>query len=191
VLDLCAAPGGKTSAIASDMAADGVLVASDVRPRRMRLLTQTIRDTGASNVRLLQVGGEGALPFHPVFDRVLVDAPCSGLGTIRRDPDIRWRRHEEELADLARRQLALLERAAAVVKPGGRLVYATCSSEPDENEAVVDRFLTSRKNEFVLVDLRPELGGHLHPLLNADGSLQPSPRHGLEAFFAAALVRVR
>lgn len=191
VLDLCAAPGGKTSAIASDMAADGVLVASDVRPRRMRLLAQTIRATGAANVRLLQVDAEGALPFRPLFDRVLVDAPCSGLGTIRRDPDIRWRRHEEELADLSRRQLALLERAAAVVKPGGRLVYATCSSEPDENEAVVERFLQSHDHEFVLVDLRPELGGQLHPLLNAHGSLQPSPTHGLEAFFAAALVRVR
>ena len=191
VLDLCAAPGGKTTALAADMEGHGVLVASDVRPRRMRLLTQTIRAAGAGNVRLLQVDGEGALPFHPVFDRVLVDAPCSGLGTIRRDPDIRWRRHEEELTDLARRQVALLERAAAVVKPGGRLVYATCSSEPDENEAVVEMFLRSHEHQFTLVDLRRELGEHLQPLLNARGCLQPSPQHGLEAFFAAALVRVR
>jgi len=191
VLDLCAAPGGKTTAIAADMEDRGLLVASDVRPRRMRLLTQTVKAAGAGHVRLLQVDADGALPFRPVFDRVLVDVPCSGLGTIRRDPDIRWRRHEEELSDLARRQTALLERAAAVVRPGGRLVYATCSSEPDENDAVIEMFLRSRGNEFTPVDLRPELGERVRPLVNARGCLQPSPQHGLEAFFAAALVRVR
>ena len=96
----------------------------------------------------------------PQFDRVLVDAPCSGLGTIRRDPDIRWRRHEADLPALARTQLALLERAASLVRTGGRLVYATCSSEPEENEAVVDAFL-ARHVEFELVDLRVDGGRSL------------------------------
>jgi 16S rRNA (cytosine967-C5)-methyltransferase len=189
VLDLCAAPGGKTTAIAADMADRGVLVASDVRPRRMRLLSQTVAASGAHSVRLLQLAAEGALPFGRQFDRVLVDAPCSGLGTIRRDPDIRWRRQEEELAGLANRQIALLERAAAVVKPGGRVVYATCSSEPEENDEVVARFLESHGHEFEPLDLRLDLNQSLHPLLTSAGFLQPSPTHGLEAFFAAALVR--
>lgn len=189
VLDLCAAPGGKTTAIAADMADRGVLVASDVRPRRMRLLSQTVSASGAHSVRLIQVAADGALPFSQQFDRVLVDAPCSGLGTIRRDPDIRWRRQEQELAGLAGRQVALLERAAAVVRRGGRVVYATCSSEPEENEAVVATFLESHGDAFEQVDLRLELDQSLHPLLSADGFLQPSPAHGLEAFFAAALVR--
>ena len=189
VLDLCAAPGGKTTAIAADMADRGILVASDVRARRMRLLSQTVAASGAHSVRLLQVAAEGALPFGRQFDRVLVDAPCSGLGTIRRDPDIRWRRREEELAGLAIRQITLLERAAAVVKPGGRVVYATCSSEPEENDQVVARFLESHGHEFEPLDLRRDLDHSLHPLLSPSGFLQPSPAHGLEAFFAAALVR--
>jgi 16S rRNA (cytosine967-C5)-methyltransferase len=189
VLDLCAAPGGKTTAIAADMEDHGVLVASDVRPRRMRLLKHTMEVVGVRIARLLQVDASGPLPLREQFDRVLVDAPCSGLGTIRRDPDIRWRRQEQELADLSRRQVVLLERAATVVKPGGRLVYATCSSEPEENDAVVDAFLDAHGHEFALVDLRSELPDPLLPLVTGRGVLQPSPTHGLEAFFAAALVR--
>ena len=130
----------------------------------------------------------GNLPFTPQFDRVLVDAPCSGLGTIRRDPDIRWRRHEHDLEGFARNQLVLLERAASLVRSGGRLVYATCSSEPEENEAVVESFLSCHQ-EFEVVDLRADGALPLRPLLNERGMLHTLPfAHGLEAFFAAALV---
>ena len=133
----------------------------------------------------------GGLPFSAQFDRVLVDAPCSGLGTLRRDPDIRWRRHERDLPALARTQLALLERAASLVRTGGRLVYATCSSEPDENEEVVDAFM-ARHPEFDLVDLHADGGPRLVALLSERGMLQTLPfAHGLEAFFAAALVRTK
>ena len=188
VLDLCASPGGKTTAMASAMASDGVVVASDVRPRRVRMLAQTVRASGATNVRVLQVPPSGPLPFAPVFDSVLVDAPCSGLGTIRRDPDIRWRRREEDLASLASRQLDLARRAAAVITSGGRLVYATCSSEPEENEAVVEQFLHVEP-EFTLVDLR-RMSPLLDPFIDGDGMMRTLPfAHGLEAFFAAALVR--
>jgi 16S rRNA (cytosine967-C5)-methyltransferase len=188
VLDLCASPGGKTTALAADMGDVGVLIASDVRTRRVGLLHETVRTSGLRHVHVLQVAPEGPLPFARQFDRVLVDAPCSGLGTVRRDPDIRWRRNEHELAALAEDQVRLLHRAASVVRPGGRLVYATCSSEPDENDDVVARFL-GEQPEFAVVDLRHE-SAFLDPLLDERGLLRTLPfAHGLEAFFAAALLR--
>jgi 16S rRNA (cytosine967-C5)-methyltransferase len=189
VLDLCASPGGKTVAMAADMRDRGLVVACDVRARRVNLLRDTVRLSGARCIRLTSVPASGPLPFAPVFDRVLVDAPCSGLGTIRRDPDIRWRRHEGDLTRLAADQLALLDRAASVVRASGRLIYATCSSEPEENEAVIFAFL-SRHPDFATVDLREEAAPLLQPLLDDRGMLRTLPfAHGLEAFFAAALQR--
>jgi 16S rRNA (cytosine967-C5)-methyltransferase len=188
VLDLCASPGGKAVAMVGQMRDEGILVACDVRARRMRLLHDTIRQSGSRHAHPVQVPTEGALPFRPEFDRVLVDAPCSGLGTLRRDPDIKWRRQEAELIGLADRQCTLLHRAAATVRPGGRLVYATCSSEPEENEQVVDRFLASQP-EFRPIDLR-HVRSELAPVVDGSGLLRTLPfTHGLEAFFAAALVR--
>ena len=191
ILDLCASPGGKTLAMAGDMHDTGVLVACDVRPRRVGLLADTVRTSGATCIRVAHVATSDALPFVPMFDRVLVDAPCSGLGTIRHDPDIRWRRSEGDLVRFALDQGRLLDRAAALVRPHGRLVYATCSSEPDENEVVVDAFLSTH-DDFELVDLRVEAMPSLLPVLDVRGMLRTLPFvHGLEAFFAAALVRVR
>jgi 16S rRNA (cytosine967-C5)-methyltransferase len=189
VLDLCASPGGKTVAMAADMRDTGLLVASDVRPRRVSLLADTVRASGAARVRLVHLSASGDLPFQPSFDRVLVDAPCSGLGTIRRDPDIRWRRSRHDLQVFARDQLELLRRAAVVVRPGGRLVYATCSSEPEENEGVIDTFLAGQPG-FGLVDLRSAPTPAIAPVLDARGMLRTLPfAHGLEAFFAVALER--
>ena len=188
VLDLCASPGGKTTALAADMQDSGVLIASDVRTRRVELLRETVRMSGAGHVHVLHVAQDGPLPLTGGFDRVMVDAPCSGLGTIRRDPDIRWRRDEAELPALARDQGRLLHRAAEVVRGGGRLVYATCSSEPEENEEVVDQFLRDHPS-FEAVNLRGE-SAVLDPLLDDRGMMHTLPfAHGLEAFFAAALRR--
>jgi 16S rRNA (cytosine967-C5)-methyltransferase len=187
VLDLCAAPGGKTTAMAADMLDSGVLVATDIRPRRMRLLRDTVALSGARHTHVVQVPARGALPFREPFDCVLIDAPCSGLGTIRRDPDIRWRRQEGDLIAFAQDQLDLLARAAPVVREGGRLVYSTCSSEPDENEDVVTRFLDEHP-DFRLVSL----SGHpvLDRFVSDNGVLRTLPfAHRLEAFFAAVLVR--
>ncbi len=189
ILDLCASPGGKTTALAADMGNRGVLVACDVRQRRLRLLRDTVTAAGAHVVRVVHIDRSGPVPFREVFDRVLVDAPCSGLGTVRRDPDIRWRRHADDLMQFARIQTDLLQRASRVVRPGGRLVYATCSSEPEENERVVLAFL-ERNPDFALV---PSLdtAGPLAPLVDGEGFLRTLPfRHGLEAFFAAALVKM-
>ena len=189
VLDLCASPGGKTVAMAAEMTDTGLLVACDVRLQRVGLLHRTVQTSGAARIRVVHLAASGPLPFAPVFDRVLVDAPCSGLGTIRRDPDIRWRRSELDLAGLARDQLTLLERAAAVVRPRGRLVYATCSSEPEENEAIVDAFL-SRQHDFNLVDQHSDNSACIAPFLDERGMMRTLPFvHGLEAFFAAAFTR--
>ena len=154
----------------------------------MSLLAGTIARTRTPNVRLVQADLTRPLPFADCFDTVVVDAPCSGLGTLRRDPDIRWRRQEDDLAPLAGSALQMLKNAAAVVRPGARLIYATCSSEPEENDAVVNAFQNDR--EFTLVDARTA-----HPALPASvvdekGFLRTSPdRHGLEAFFGAVFTR--
>ena len=189
VLDLCASPGGKTTAMAADMNDSGAIVASDVRSKRLTLLRDTVRISGASNIDVVRIATEGSLPFAACFDRVLVDAPCSGLGTVRRDPDIRWRRREEDLPGLARDQVALLRRASQTVRPGGRLIYATCSSEPEENEGVADAFLDERR-DFERLDLRENSDPVLAPFLDGHGMFRTSPSdHGLEAFFAVVLTR--
>jgi 16S rRNA (cytosine967-C5)-methyltransferase len=187
VLDACASPGGKTSAIAQ--VAKGCVVACDVRAQRMDLLRRTLATAGAHRVRLVQATLQSPLPFHEVFDTVLVDAPCSGLGTLRRDPDIRWKRREEDIPQLAAAELTMLSHAAAVVRPGGRLVYSTCSSEPEENEEVVAALL-DRAPGFVPLDARgvhPEIPASV---VDSRGHLRTSPdEHGLEAFFGAVLER--
>jgi 16S rRNA (cytosine967-C5)-methyltransferase len=191
VLDTCASPGGKTTALAAAMEPGGLLVACDVRDRRMDLLRRTVEATGASSVRLVQADVLKPLPFSRRFDCVLVDAPCSGLGILRRDPDIRWRRREEDLAPLAAAQLVMLQHAAAAVAPGGRLIYATCSSEPEENESVAAAFLAASP-EFAPVALNRDptaLPAAVVPVIDVRGHLRTYPHvHGLEAFFGAVFL---
>ncbi len=175
LLDACAAPGGKTVALAARAGVGGVVMATDVRARRLQTLRETITRSALDNVHLVHIEAEGPLPFRPgTFNAVLIDAPCSGLGTLRRDPDIRWRREPADLTRFAEAQRRLLERVAPLVAPAGYLVYSTCSSEPDENEAVVDGFLATTT-------------GFAAPT----GFLTTLPfRDGLEAFFAAVLQRL-
>jgi len=189
VLDCCASPGGKTAAMAASMGDTGLLVAGDVRTRRVDLLRTIVEASGATRVRLVQFDAAEPPPFIGApFDLVLLDAPCSGLGTIRRDPDIRWRRQEDDLSRFAEAQRRMLDRASAVVRPGGRLVYATCSSEPEENDEVVAAFL--RGHEAFGLE-RPDTPG-LAAVLDDAGTLRTSPvDHGLEAFYGAVLRRSR
>jgi 16S rRNA (cytosine967-C5)-methyltransferase len=190
VLDACASPGGKTTAMAAAMEGRGLLVASDVRDARIALLTRTIAASGATNVRVVQADLARPLPFLRTFDSVVVDAPCSGLGTLRRDPDIRWRRREDDLASLAAAQTRMLLHAAEAVGVGGRIVYATCSSEPEENDAVVDGFLSSGA-PFRAVNAR-EISGVPAAVVDSDGRLRTTPdEHGLECFFGAVLERTK
>jgi 16S rRNA (cytosine967-C5)-methyltransferase len=189
VLDTCASPGGKTTAIAAAMQGRGLVVACDVRGRRIDLLRRTITTTGATNVRIVQADLLMELPFSQPFDTVIVDAPCSGLGTLRRDPDIRWRRRESDLTVLAAAEMTMLQHAAAMVAPGGRLVYATCSSEPEENEAVADLFLAGNL-DFTPAGARAIAPALPPELVDARGHLRTQPDlHELEAFFAAVFER--
>jgi 16S rRNA (cytosine967-C5)-methyltransferase len=173
VLDLCAAPGGKSLVLAQGMAGQGLLVSTDLRPNRVAMLKGTVNRLGV-RAHIVAADALAPLPFAPVFDRVLIDVPCSGLGTLRRDPDLKWSRTEADLSRLAQDARRMLAQAAAVVREGGLLVYSTCSSEPEENEAVVESFLHSHP------DFAPDAAGYLRTLPFRDG---------VDAFFAAALRR--
>jgi 16S rRNA (cytosine967-C5)-methyltransferase len=192
VLDACASPGGKATAMAA-MAGDlAGLVAADVREARVKLLRETVVASGAKSVRIVQADLEAGLPFGSDFDLVFVDAPCSGLGTVRRDPDIRWRRQEDDLARFASAQGRMIGNAAKAVRPGGRLVYSTCSSEPDENEHVVASFLAENSSfrQVNLRDEKPAFFEALEPVLAETGVLRTTPdSHSLEVFYGTVLQR--
>jgi 16S rRNA (cytosine967-C5)-methyltransferase len=188
ILDVCASPGGKTLILEQAAGQTGLVISAD-RSARVGLLRTTLVRASAPT-RVLALDAAGSLPFGAVFDRVLLDAPCSGLGTVSRDPDIKWHRAETDLPRFAATQQRMLEAAATVVRPGGSLIYATCSSEPVENEGVVDRFL-ARSPGFALAPLDPALAlERAARTIDARGMLRTLPfRDGLDAFFAARLVR--
>lgn len=190
VLDLCAAPGGKTVLMAAEMRNTGLLVAADHRKARVALLATTVARAGV-RARIVRIDASRPLPFRSAFDRVLLDAPCSGLGTLRRDPDLKWSRQPNDLPTLAAVQRQMLDQAAAAVAAGGTLVYATCSSEPEENAQVVEAFL-AKHAEFTLGRALPPDAPGSDDLVDPRGYLITTPfQHGLDAFFAARLVRRR
>ena len=141
LFDLCAAPGGKAFHLAEEGASRAVILAGDLNPRRARLVKKGAQRLGMDN--LFVVAADGRHFPGREADVVIVDAPCSGLGVLRRKPDLRWRRQPEQITELSRLQRSLLERAALRVRAGGTLIYATCTTEPEENEEVVSHFLTS------------------------------------------------
>ncbi len=190
VLDSCAAPGTKTTAIAERVGANGLVVACDRSQPRLDLVGRAVRRLGLANVHLACADGTQSLAQLPgtPFARVLVDAPCSGLGTLRRNPDARWRLRPEDSPSLAEVQRALLESAAREVMPGGVLVYSTCTLLAEENEAVVAAFLAQHR-EFRLSP-RSALPEALRPFVEADGFMRTWPqRHGMDGFFAARMTR--
>jgi 16S rRNA (cytosine967-C5)-methyltransferase len=140
ILDLCAAPGGKLTFMAQLMRNEGTLIAHDFSPARLKWVEENCARLGVTCAKTVLPAGLDALP-QKQFDRVLVDAPCSNTGVMRRRVDLRWRIRDKEIERLRREQLALLRQAAARLKPGGTLVYSTCSLEPEENRGVVDEFL--------------------------------------------------
>ena len=146
VVDFCAGAGGKTLAIGAAMRSTGRLYAFDVSAHRLDALKPRLARSGLSNVHPAAIAherDERVKRLAGKIDRVLVDAPCSGLGTLRRNPDLKWRQSPQAVAELTAKQTAILESAARLVKPGGRLVYATCSVLPEENEAIVAAFLAA------------------------------------------------
>ncbi|OGG51729.1 MAG: 16S rRNA (cytosine(967)-C(5))-methyltransferase [Candidatus Handelsmanbacteria bacterium RIFCSPLOWO2_12_FULL_64_10] len=185
VLDLCAAPGGKTGFIAERMGDRGRVVALDRHAGRLRRLTENARRLGLRSVETAVLDAS-TFDAGGAFDRALVDAPCSGLGVLARRPDIRWRRGPSDLRELAQAQLQLLSRGAVSVRRGGVLVYSTCTTEPEENEGVVEAFLTAH-SEFEVEPARDCVSSEV-----ADHYVQTwSHRHDCDGAFAARLRRVR
>ena len=190
VLDLCAAPGGKATAIAQLMENRGVVTACDITDAKLRRVEETAVRLGISIISTLcSDAADPPAGFREGYDRVLVDAPCSGLGVIRRNPEGKWRKGPDDLARLAVTQKNILKAAAGCVAPGGVLLYATCSTSEKENEAIVDEFL-ARRTDFVLEQgqaLFPSLG----ELFTERGKFRSWPhRHdGMDGFFAARLLK--
>ena len=188
VLDACAAPGGKAAYLAARVGSGGHVVAVDPAPNAADRLRKTIEHARVANVDVVAARIEEAHDLG-VFDAVLVDAPCSGLGTLREHPEIRWRRRPNDVASLAGRQASALSAAARHVASGGRLVYATCTLLAAENEAVVERFLEC--HEDFRLDTGRDVDAAAKPFVDDSGYFRTLPhRDDMAGFFAARLVRV-
>jgi 16S rRNA (cytosine967-C5)-methyltransferase len=192
VVDFCAGAGGKTLMLSALMNSQGRLYAMDVSEKRLANLKPRLKRSGASNIQPMLIAHENDLKVKRLsgkIDRVLVDAPCSGLGTLRRNPDLKFRQSPQSIAELNQKQTAILASASRLVKKGGRLVYATCSILPEENQLIVQAFLASHP-DFVLLPagevlkqqkIEMEMGDYLE--------LRPN-LHATDGFFAAVLERI-
>jgi 16S rRNA (cytosine967-C5)-methyltransferase len=183
---VCAAPGSKTTQIAAGAGEGALVVAGDLHGHRLRVVRESAARQGLENIQTVAYDAEGApLPFAAgAFRRVLVDAPCTGTGTLRHNPEIRWRITPADIAELAARQRRILSNAARAVGVGGRLVYSTCSVEPEENEGVVEAFLETHP-AFELI--RPDVPERL---VTKEGAARTWPqRDDTDGFFVAAFAR--
>jgi 16S rRNA (cytosine967-C5)-methyltransferase len=195
IADFCAGAGGKTLALGALMRSTGRLYAFDVSERRLARLKPRLARSGLSNVHSVLIDSENDIKIKRLagkMDRVLVDAPCSGLGTLRRNPDLKWRQSPESISELTQKQAAILTAAARLVKPGGRLVYATCSVLPEENSEIVNTFLAAHP-EFSRINARQILLDHQIELpeekISGDDLMLWPHKHQTDGFFAAVLER--
>jgi 16S rRNA (cytosine967-C5)-methyltransferase len=190
VIDFCAGAGGKTLALGAIMRSTGRLYAFDVSAARLARAKPRFARSGLSNVHPVVIRHERddrVARLAGKAHRVLIDAPCTGLGTLRRNPDLKWRQSPELLTRLCEQQASILEQASRCVRPGGRLVYATCSFLREENEAQIEVFL-SKHPEFCLVDASHSLPTGLEGAVDAQGMVRFRPDwHGTDGFFAAIL----
>ncbi len=191
VVDLCAAPGGKTTHLACLMENSGKIIAVDISEKKLSLLEENCRRIGARNVQTRTLDATKAdLSFINTADAVLLDVPCSGFGTLRRHPDIRWNKTPEQLRTLTELQYNLLKNAAQYIKHGGILVYSTCSIEPMENEEVIRRFLKNFPM-YAVENGHPFLPDVPQSAITPDGFLQTFPHeHGVDGAFAARLRKI-
>jgi 16S rRNA (cytosine967-C5)-methyltransferase len=184
VLDVCAAPGSKTTLI-SKLAPPATIVGLDLHEHRLRTLAQLAATQGIDSIQLAVADATGPLPFaRAAFDRVLVDAPCSGTGTLRHNPEIRWRLQPADILELAAKQSQILARAAEVVRPDGLLLYSTCSLEPEENEAVVAGFLKAHPEFDQLSARNIQRSTRSYDLATPSDAVRTWPhRHDADGFF--------
>jgi 16S rRNA (cytosine967-C5)-methyltransferase len=191
VIDFCAGAGGKTLALGALMHNRGRLYAFDVSAARLKKLQPRLARSGLSNVHPQTIASENDIRVKRLAgkaNRVLVDAPCSGLGTLRRNPDLKWRQSPQSVAELTRKQTAILAAAARLVKPGGHLMYATCSLLAEENEHIVEAFLAANAS-FSLLDC-DAIFKQQQIALRTGAYLRLTPhQHGTDGFFGAVLAR--
>lgn len=192
VADFCAGAGGKTLAIGALMRNTGRLYAFDVSDKRLHNLGQRLKRSGLSNLNAQSISSENdpkLKRLNSKFDRVLVDAPCTGLGTLRRNPDLKWRQTPQDLAELTLKQAAILARAAKLTKAGGRLIYSTCSLLKDENEQIAESFLAAHP-DFTLLNAT-EILSQQQIQLDTGKYLKLLPHlHNTDGFFAAVFEKV-
>lgn len=191
VADLCAGAGGKTLAMGALMKNTGRLYAFDVSEKRLANLGKRLKRSGLSNLHAQVISNENDLKLKRLygkFDRVLVDAPCSGLGTLRRNPDLKWRQTEQDVQALTQKQRAILARAAQLTKVGGRLIYATCSLLQDENEAIATNFLAQHPH-FKLIPAQQVLAQQQITIDTGDYLKLLPHVHRTDGFFAAVFER--
>lgn len=191
VLDVCAGPGGKTTHLAQLMDNQGLILAGDVHEHRLELIEENARRLGITIIKTrLQDASEVALNEKKHYDFILVDAPCSGLGVLRRRPDARWRKKPQDIQDLAQLQLKILESVSQNLAPGGRLIYSTCTIEPEENQQVIENIL-AKHPELSPLDLNrfvPYQASSEEKLELSKGMRQYLPfKDNLEGFFIAGL----
>jgi 16S rRNA (cytosine967-C5)-methyltransferase len=193
VVDFCAGAGGKTLMLGAMMQSRGRIYAFDVSAKRLAQLKPRLKRSGLSNLYPKQIENENDIRVKRLggkIDRVLVDAPCSGLGTLRRNPDLKWRQSPQTVAELTLKQAAILRAAARLLKPGGRLVYATCSLLAEENQDIVTAFLTEH-DKFRLLNCN-DIFKQQQIDLDTGPNLQLWPHvHGTDGFFAAVMERMK
>ncbi len=191
VVDFCAGAGGKSLLLGALMNSKGRLYAFDISEKRLSNLKPRFKRSGLSNLHAQRIANENDIKIKRLtgkIDRVLVDAPCSGLGTLRRNPDLKWRQSPQSIEELKIKQAAILSAAAGLLKPGGRLVYATCSFLPEENQTIINDFLAAHP-QFTLLNCSELLSQQKIPLDTGE-FLQLFPKlHQTDGFFAAALMR--
>ncbi|MCY7388476.1 MAG: RsmB/NOP family class I SAM-dependent RNA methyltransferase [Burkholderiales bacterium] len=194
VVDFCAGAGGKSLLLAAMMGSTARVYAMDVSEKRLTNLSPRLKRSGLSNVMPQKIDSENDTKIKRLagkIDRVLVDAPCTGLGTLRRNPDLKYRQSEQALAELNVKQASILQSASRLVKLGGRLVYATCSFLTEENETIAEAFL-AKNPQFKLVDVNKIFERLKVPVKNQGTYFRLSPQqHATDGFFAAVMERVK
>ena len=188
VLDACAAPGGKATHLAELMRDNGRVIALESDRKRAARIGENSGRLGLTIVK--PVIGDAAAYREGMYDRILVDAPCSGLGVLRRHPDGRWTKTEESIRERAALQAKILKNCAKLLKPGGMLVYATCTTEPEENESVINDFIAASGGEFRIDDPRPFLPDAAAAFVGSDGFFRTFPKvPAMDGFYGARMVR--
>lgn len=190
ILDACASPGGKTTHIAQKMGNEGEIYALDISQVKLNLIKRLCQLLGVKIVKTIKGDATKPIPFSQdiKFDRILADVPCTGFGTIRRNPDLKWRKNEDDIKRLSMLQYSILENISSYVKEGGILIYSTCTIFREENEDVVEKFLSKHK-EFKLDDLRGILPERLC-IFTKDGYFKTfPPKDEMDGFFVARLLR--